>query len=254
MSRTSVILENECKKFFKWVTQEDSEGKITGATFVYWDKENQKNVEAKLPFTFALLDDSCMTIKGYNEKTGQGVYSNEVNHPDHELVIKSNKETLLKFKRSDYKANKDKIEGFGGKYHQSVYGAMLNEKGEYELINLQIKGAALTGACPEDERDWEEDDKNAGWMNFKKFFKTKLYSNMITIKDYKLRKKGKTRFTTPLFEVGSEISKEQSKIFDNMDIALKGWFKYYFNLGKVDNVATGTPVNAYAEELPFDKD
>lgn len=250
MSRTSVILENECKKFFKWSTLEDSEGKITGATFVYWDKENQKNVEAKLPFTFALLDDSCMTIKGYNERTGQGVYSNEVNHPDHELVIKSNKETLLKFKRSDYKANKDAIEGFGGKYHQSVYGAMLNEKGEYELINLQLKGAALTGAV--DESNPEEDDKNAGWMNFKKFFKTKMYSNMITVKDYKLRKKGKTRFTTPLFEVGSEITKEQSKIFDNMDIALKGWFKYYFNLGKTDNVATA-PQKAYVDTLPFDE-
>lgn len=238
MSRTSVIVENQCKKYFKWQTEEDQDGKIIGASFVYWDKEKGEkgeNVKVKLPFKFSLLDDSCMTIKGYNEKSGQGVYSNEVNAPEHELVIKSNKETVLKFKRKDYKANKDAIEGLGGKYHQSVYGAMLNEEGEYELINISLKGAALTGAVDEDA--FEEDDKNAGWMNFKKYFKTKLFSNFVEIKDYKLRKKGKTRFTTPLFTVGEEVSEEQGKIFDRMDLELKEWFKYYFNRKEENSTA-----------------
>lgn len=247
MSRTSLIVENACKKYFKWVTHEDSDGKIVGASFVYWDKEKGEkgeNVEVKLPFKFALLDDSCMTIKGYNEKTQQGVYSNEVNSPEHEIVVKSNKETVLKFKRKDYKANKDAIEGLGGKYHQSVYGVMLNEEGEYELINISLKGAALTGAV--DEENFEESDKNAGWMNFKKYFKTTLYSNFIEVGDFKLRKKGKTRFTTPLFTVGEEINAEQGKIFDNMDLELKEWFKYYFNR-KDENVPATVEKDDFTE-------
>lgn len=228
-SRNVDIMESPCKKFLTWASITDADDKIIDAGFNYWDKnkgDKGEKVFVKPPLKFALLNDDCVTFKGYNEKTKQGVWSNEVSKPHHEIKIKSKQGTVLQFKLADYKANKDNVEGLGAKYTKSVYiGVYIN--GAWEMWNLQLSGAALSGAIDPDNTD--EAERYHGWFNFLKGFKTQIFSNMIVVDTFQLKKKGKNKFTIPIYEIGEAISAEDDKELRTLTDALDAYHKFYFS-------------------------
>jgi len=228
-SRNVKIEESPCKKYLQWKSTQDANDKINGGAFFYWDKnkgEKGENVMVDIPFKFALISDDAVCFKGYSEKRKQGVYSNEVIKPQHEVKIKSKEGVLMTFLLKDYKDNKDAIEGLGAKYTKSVYIAV-HTGTEWELWNLQLNGAALSGAT--DRENPKEEEKFHGWFGFTKGFKSKLYTNYIEIKDFELKKKGATKFTIPLYSVGEAIADEDMEILNGLTTALNDWHKYYFN-------------------------
>lgn len=247
MSRSNQeeILDNPCKKFLKWKTiketimvGEDEVEKIKGGTFVYFDKEKGEkgeNVEIKLPLKFAILNQDLVCFKGYDEKNKRGVWSNEVKNPEHVVHFRAKDEKLLSFKKSEYKANKDTLAGFGGKYTQSVYIAVLNGK-EWEIWNLQLSGSALTGAVNMETPD--PDEKQDGWFNFTKAHKSKLYTNYVEVAKggYKPKKKGTSKFVIPVYTLGTEIEEADSKILNELDEQLNEYLAYYFKRPDVTEV------------------
>ena len=239
MSRTTQkeILENPCKKFLKWTTVKevltidgDEVEKIKGGTWQYYDKDTEEKVNIKLPLEFAILNNDLVAFKGYDEKNKRGVWSNEVKDKDHLVNLRTKDEKLLSFKLSEYKLNKDKITGFGGKYTKSVYIAV-SVQGNFEIWNLQLSGAALTGAVDMETPDPSE--KEDGWFGFTKVNKSKLYSNFINVDGFKPKKKGSSKFTIPVYSVGEDISEEDSQKLNELDKELNAYFDYYFSKPEV---------------------
>jgi len=237
-SRNQKIVESPVTKWFTWKTISNSDDVVTGGTLVSYNKETKQNEPVELPFSFALINDSGVTFSGYNEKMKQGVWSNEGSDKNHEIVLKTKDEVLLKFKLGDYKENKDAVEGFGAKYTKVVIGAVPTQDGGFELVGIKFSGAALTGGVDKDNFDSSE--KMHGYFNFTKAAgKSKIFSNYITLKDYAIKKKGKTKFGVPVFEVGQEVTEVEDKALRQLTDEYDNYLKYYHSK-KEETVAANT--------------
>ena len=112
--------------------------------FQYFDKEageKGENIELKMPLYFIVLDE-LSTIKGFNDETQSGVYSNEVHNLSNE---KLNVRTF-KGGRSVtgiYKDIKADIAALGGKFCKSVYALLVTSEGN-EIVNFQFSGASFS--------------------------------------------------------------------------------------------------------------
>ena len=124
--------KNPAKRFIEW---NGGDGK-----FYYYDKEKQEKVDMPKKFQVVGLDELA-TIKGYDERASSGVYANEVKDTTKEvLTVKNFKgDTLAK---GLYQAIKGNLSG--GKYTKSIYAALVEKDGSVDLINLSIKGSALS--------------------------------------------------------------------------------------------------------------
>lgn len=247
MSRTTQkeIQDNPCTKFLQWKTlkktvivDEEEVETIKGGSFVYYDKDTKTNIPIKLPLKFAILNMDLACFKGYDESRKRGVWSNEVNKPEQEVVIRCKEEKLLSFKRSEYKINGDKIKSLGAKFTNSVYIAVLNEK-EWEIWNLQLSGASLTGS-PEDFNKLTEDEKKDGWFSFTKHNKSKLYSNFVEVASFKAKKKGTNKFVIPVYTLGEEIDDSTAEILNELDVKFNDFLAYYFNKPLAEVIADKT--------------
>lgn len=133
MSLSQPKVQNPCKKFIEF--------KGDAGIFQYYDKENKKNIKLEYPIGFITLDE-LSTIKGFNEPSGSGVYSNEVHS------IKNQTLNVRTFKGNNsivgkYADIKDRIKSIGGKYCKSIYAAFIHKDKSLELVNFQLTGAAF---------------------------------------------------------------------------------------------------------------
>lgn len=230
-SRNQKIVESPVTKWYDWKTVYDDNENPVGGTVVSYNKETGENEKSDLPFSFALINDSFVTFKGYSESSQSGVWSNEGSKPEHVITLKSKDDNnLLSFPLGKYKENKAKVESLGAKYTKVLYIAVKNEEG-WELCALKLSGAGLTGGVDMDNIDHSE--KNHGYFNFtKNSGKGKLFSNMITIKDSAVKKKGKTKFFVPVFEVGQAVNDQENVELMELNNTLDEYHKYYFSNNK----------------------
>ena len=227
-SRNQKLVDSPVTKWYQWKTQYDNNENPVGGSLVWYDKENEKNVFVDLPFSFALINDNNTCFKGYSESLKMGIWSNEVGNKNHEVVLKTKNDTLMKFKLGDYKINKEKVESYGAKYNKVVYGAVQNEEGDFELVGITFSGAALTGGV--DSENFEPEERFDGYFNFTKVAgKQKVITNYITIASDVVKKKGKTKFFVPRFEVGQLITEEDNNQLLELNKKLDEYHKYYFS-------------------------
>lgn len=267
MSRTTSveIKDNPAKLFLQWGTVKEKkmidgeeEEIFKGGTFSYYDKEAKEKVPVKLPFRFAILNDELVRFSGYDEKRKRGVYSNEVRDKDHVVNIKTKEGTILSFKKGDYNKDnqtlKNNVKDFGAKFTQSVYIAVENEKGEWEIQNIQLSGAPLTGGI--DPKNKKEDEKFDGWYNFLSNNKGKKYTHFVEVNKFKPKKKGTNKYSIPVYEFGEEIDAETSEKLNQLDRELNDYLEYVFASRKDDSVAP--PIDeeaeaaAQAEPMPWE--
>ena len=199
--------KNPSKMFAQWTGD---------GQFVYYDKETQENVVLPDNFTFLVLDE-LNAIKGWNDESGSGIYSNEVRHIDKDkLRVKSFKGGLIA--EGIYKDIHDSIVSAGGKYCKSVYIAFKFKGGELQIGNIQFYGASI-----------------GGYIEFCKENKKEIYSKAVILSGKRAEKKGKTEYYVPLFKLG-EISQETEDQAGELQIELKKYLEEYFN-------ATGVPMS-----------
>lgn len=214
-SQPTVNLVNPAVKFIEW----DSEN----GQFKYWDKENKKNVNLKLPMSFYVLD-QLTTIKGFSDKYQGGIWANEIknlNTQKLKVQTKAKDGKIHVIAEGLYGGDKnpgirDVVVSAGGKYTRSLYAAMLNDKEEYEIVNFQLKGAAFSG-----------------WLDFYKENRLKAESEEVVCKDFKREKKGATKYTIPIFEV-EKASEEGNEAAIALDVELQVYLKAYFDKTQVD--------------------
>lgn len=186
MSRSNPQPTNPAKRFFKW---SGSKG-----TLGYYDKEQQKEIEVKLPFTFLVLDELA-TISGFCEQDTSNYWSNEVrNSGRDEITVRTGKGTKGKGLYRDLK-----LQLPGLRFAKSIYIAHRNEEGVFVIGNLKAVGSAF-----------------AAWWEFSNKHVVDL--GKVTLMGSEEAKKGATTYYIPTFswdhadtdedEIAKELDKE----------------------------------------------
>jgi len=190
-------IESPVKKYLSWSSNDKC--------FKYYDKEQAKDVLVKIPLTFVHLDELA-TIKGWDEKSESGIYSNEVRSTRlEELNVRSFKGGELV--KGIYQDIKLRVQAAGGVFHTSIY-VFLNG----EVVNLSFKGAALMG-----------------WSDFAKENRKSFLGNTIEILTSADGKKGAVKFSTPVFTLGQPIGLAENEKAESA----YGLLKSYLDAKKV---------------------
>lgn len=187
---------NPATKFIDW--------KSNDKCFEFYDKEAQTKVQIPLPFKFLVLDE-LHTIKGWNDATSSGIFSNEVKFISKEPM------TVKPFKGNEiakglYKDIKEKIISAGGHYVKSIY--IMLEDGT--LANLQLKGSAVQK-----------------WGEFTAKTRQRLPDEWVIVESVIDGKKGAVKFTTPDFKFQRSISESEAEQADEAFNILEGYLKTY---------------------------
>lgn len=189
---------NPTSKYLDWKSNDKS--------FSYYDKEAGENVKVDLPLKFVFLQ-HYHTVKGWNDASQSGIYSNEV------YYIGSEPMTVRSFKGGTiaegiYKDIKQDITNAGGKYHRSVY--VMLEDGS--IANLSFKGAVV--------REWSD---------FMESSKNLVDNQWIEVNSAKDQKKGSIKYSTPEFTLGANLNAKDSAQADSVASELKTYLDAYFN-------------------------
>lgn len=187
---------NPATKFFDW--------KSTDKCFSYYDKEKQENVQIPLPFKFLVLDE-LHAIKGWNDATSSGIFSNEVKFISKEVM------TVKPFKGNEiakglYKDIKEKVQSAGGHYVKSIY--IMLEDGS--LANLQLKGSAVQK-----------------WGEFTSKTRHRLPDEWVIVSKAIEGKKGAVKFNVPEFAFERSISDTEADLADEAFNTLETYLKAY---------------------------
>lgn len=189
---------NPTSRYLEW--------KSNDKAFSYYDKESGQNVKVELPFKFLFLQ-NYHTVKGWNDASSSGIYSNEV------FYIGSEPMTVRAFKggvlaEGLYKDIKTAITNAGGKYHRSIY--VMLEDGS--VANISLKGAGVRQ-----------------WSDFMEANKNLVDNQWIEVNDANEEKKGSIKYSTPNFTLGKSLSKADSSNADDVADELKTYLDAYFN-------------------------
>ncbi len=207
MSRSQDLKSNPCKRYMEWNSE--------NGEFQWYNKETKEKIAVNLPFEFAVLDE-LTNIKGYYEKQSQGCWSNEIKDlKTQPLTVRTKNGVLLE---GLYAEIKDNLDTYGCSYTRSLYIGVKNEEGEWEIQNLQLKGAAFSG-----------------WLEFTKEAKQKVYTQSVICHNFRNEKKGKVTFTVPEFKLSS-IDASDNDALKDLDRELQDYFKYYFDVKKEPTV------------------
>lgn len=187
---------NPATKFIDW--------KSNDKCFSYYDKSKSENVQIQLPFKFLVLDE-LHTIKGWNDATSSGIYSNEVKFISKEPL------TVKPFKGNEiakglYKDIKEKVQSAGGHYVKSVY--IMLEDGT--LANLQLKGSAVQK-----------------WGEFTQKTRNRLPDEWVIVSKAVEGKKGAVKFTMPDFAFDKSLSESEAQMADEVFNTLETYLKAY---------------------------
>lgn len=184
--------------------------------FFYYDKLTEQKVQLKMPVHFVVLDE-LTSIKGYNQRLGVGIYSNEIRYVKDEILnVRSFKGGIQIVGK--YQDIKDATLREGGKYCKSVYAMLVSGKDTYELVNFQFHGASFSGAS---------DTSKSGWIGKK--FNTEVYG--VTCKETEQGQNGVVKFLAPVFEAGWKLEDkpEVLRAAVEMDKKLQSYLKTYLS-------------------------
>lgn len=202
-------LESPVEKYLTWSSNDKC--------FAYYSKAANKMVQVPLPVKLIHFDEFA-TIKGFHDRSGSSIYSNEVKSVNfEELNVRSFKGGELA--KGMYKDIKAKVNELGGSYHTSLYALL-----DGEIVNIQMKGSAVQA-----------------WSDFAKESRKSFLSSYIEVKSAIEAKKGSVKYTTPEFKIGDLIDAKESKAAD----AKYDELMEYFNARKA-NANQSSSSNAVA--------
>lgn len=206
MSLSNPTLTNPAQHFFEWGGKD---GQLT-----WYDKENQKKVQVKLPFSFIVLD-QLSTITGYSKQNESGFWSNEVrNIKKDDLYVKTKKGA---FEAGLYDTLTHTLKG-GGKFAKSIYIAH-KIKDDWVIGNIKASGSALSA-----------------WIEFTKRYNVE--SGKINMARGEAQDAPTGQFYPPVF-TWEKWSDEEYKAALELDKELQVYLSSYLSAPKVDDDGYG---------------
>jgi hypothetical protein len=216
-------LSNPSTRWFEW---NGEKGEVR-----YYDRDSKANIDVPLPFTFLLLDEVA-TVRGWNDQSSSGIYSNEIRDTTTDvLVVKAFKGGVLA--EGKYRDIKKDITAAGGKYVASCYLAYKNPQDEtgYALGNIQFKGASL-----------------GAWLEFRKQAGGNRYTKAIRIEGFSEGKKGRVVFRVPVF-VLADVGAEANFRAKALDEELQAFLTVYMQRNKRDQAEASAPLHASDDDV-----
>lgn len=210
-SNPSEHLANPAVRWFEW---NGEKGEVR-----YYDKDDRKNVDVPLPFTFILLDELA-SVRGWHDASSSGIYSNEVRDTTQEvMVVKSFKGGTIA--EGKYREIKDRVNAAGGDYHANCYIAFKQGDGAYAIGSIRFRGAAL-----------------GAWMEFRKAHRNAIYKQAVRISGYTEGQKGRVIFRVPTMVLNSVTSEAEAQAVA-LDKELQEFLSAYLNRNKRDQAEAG---------------
>lgn len=205
MSRSNPAPTSPARKFFAWA----------GSTGVlqHYDKETKTRIDAKLPFSFMVLDE-LTTIGGFSDSDKSGIWSNEVRTVEDPLIVRTSAGILA---TGNYNDLKDQLKARGGKYARSVYIAYQEPDGEsfeWAIGNIKLTGAAL-----------------GGWFDFHRI--VDVNKGGVRITGAYEDKKGSNTFQVPVFE-HVDMTPADEEVAIELDHQLQAYLTSYLKTKQVD--------------------
>lgn len=231
-SNPSEHIQNPALRWYEW---HGSQGIVR-----YYDKnaKNLKNPEKKgenipcaLPFTFILLDELA-TVKGWNEASESGIFSNEVRDTRAEtFLVKSFEggEIATGF----WQQIRDRVTVKGGYFTANLYIGFKDTAGQLQIGALQLGGAALNN-----------------WVDFKKAHRSDVYTKAVKIVSFTQHIKGEIKYRKPVFSL-NDISAQTDAEAKALDMLLQNYLKGYFSRTRTEQVAKpAAPDNSVQADAP----
>lgn len=204
---------NPATRFMEW---NGEQGNVR-----YYDKALKKNVDVPIPFTFLLLDELAC-VRGWNDASSSGIYSNEVRDTRTDLmVVKSFKGGTIA--EGLYKDIKDRVNAAGGQFNANCYIGF-KDGAALAIASLKFKGAAL-----------------GAWMEFRKANRSDLYKKAIHINGFAEGKKGKVIFRVPTFELKATLEETDRQAVE-LDRQLQQFLDGYLSRRTEDKAEPHTDV------------
>ncbi len=204
-SNPNESLTSPCTRYYEWSGDKGE--------FFYYDKEIKEKVFSKLPFSFIVLD-TLSTCKGFDDNLQMGYYSNEVRSTKTDVFTIRNKKGIVF--TGLYENAKEKLGTKGMKYYQSVYVAIKEGK-DLIIANIQLGGSGLSP-----------------FIEFCK--ENKVTEIGVTVKETIAKKKGKTNYFEPVYEV-MKVSEKTNEDACALDKVLQEYLNAYLAKNK-SSVAT----------------
>lgn len=178
---------------------------VKSGSVIYYDKENQQNVEVPTPFEFVVLD-QLATIKGWSDADESGYWSNEVRKVGSDtLTVRTSKGQKAS---GIWRYIKGDANVAGAKYHASIYIAHKSANG-MAIANLSLKGAALNA-----------------WIEFTQ--KNRVNNSKVVLSGWADGKKGAVSYKVPVFEAVPLTDAEKQEAVA-LDKELQAYFNEYFS-------------------------
>lgn len=219
MSRSNPI-EGSPNPATVWLEWKGENGELT-----YWDKQAEKRMTLKLPFTFMLLD-RLGTVRGYSKNMESGIYANEVRDTRMQpLVVKYFKGGTVATGLWD--AIKPVVKTAGGKFCSTCYIAVKGDKpGE-----LVVAGAQWSGCSLGPWFEFEKKHRKKVEVDGKKV--AEMYAKAIRVKRGAQQKVGKTLFFPPEFEI-ADVTPESNAAAVALDTEVQEYLTDYFARSSVE--------------------
>lgn len=202
-SRPNENSPNPATRWFEW---HGERGVVT-----YYDKDKKENIDLPLPFVAIVLD-QLSAVKGWDDSTKSGIYSNAVRDTREEvLTVKSFKGGVIAEGR--YKDIKAQVNAAGGHFESQIYIAYKGPSG-LAIAVLSFKGAAL-----------------GAWMEFSRAHRSAIQNDAVTITGYTEGQKGRVIFRVPTFAIKT-LSADTNAEAVKLDATLQEWLDAYLKRNK----------------------
>lgn len=234
------------------------------------DDEYQRHL-VELPVEFAIIDSDWKHYKVWDKENNCFIQTNEVSKNDEIIKVRRRGDILFEFtmnelwekeadKQTPTKRSlevKAKLKELDLKQYSSIYAAMKNEEGVFELINFQLKGSQLSGL---------KDEPITGYWNINKVLTNKLpfkeknewmqnayvqqalgkkYTNFHQFNDWLIGELDGKEYGVLNWTLGGEISADEAEEIKQLALELDAYHKEYRK--------KGTPITT-TESVPFEED
>lgn len=192
---TAPKVPSPVKKYLEWKSNEK--------TFGYYDKESGKNVFLKLPLKFLVLKQlSC--VRGFNEASNSGIYSNEVTFMSEPITVRTSKGDYKK--EGVFKDMKLELKADGAKYNRNIY-AMTSEG---ELVCVTFKGATMFAWGSFSEKvEGNTTEENAA-------LRKRLLDEWVVVSAAESKKKGAVKYSVPVLAFDKKITAKEALKADEL--------------------------------------
>ena len=227
-------VHNPATRYLRWKggaekVREDGVEKVEGGKLVYWDKENQEEIEVALPLVFCPLE-ITYGYTGFIPDKGR-IWSNEIlDFNSQRITVNITGEDTEVICSGNYETIKDKAYASGARLQTYVYAYCKQLGG---IVRLNLGGSARSA--------WKEFSKKVKLQN--------IFSCPVSMSADEPKESKLGPFVPPKYELGQKYSDEVVNKLREQDAVVINYLKYLSERTPAEEVNNVFPEDG-SQEIP----